>query len=50
MINPEIHSQGYPNSYYFVTLKYKLQYPSLEGKLATQVCAIGGEETRRIDV
>lgn len=37
-----VHTDNYPESYYFSTLKYNHKYPVLESELTADVCIIGG--------
>ncbi|MEW6982496.1 NAD(P)/FAD-dependent oxidoreductase [Colwelliaceae bacterium 6471] len=37
-----IHTNNYPNSYYFASLNNKDDYPSLSESISTDICVIGG--------
>jgi len=37
-----VHTENYPDSYYFASLKYQNDYPSLKESIETDVCIVGG--------
>lgn len=42
MLNPQTHSDTYPDSYYHATLNDKAGFPQAKGNHQTKVCVIGG--------
>ena len=40
-LNPSIHSDQHPDSYYFATLRYQRSYPQLQQVIAVDTCIIG---------
>ncbi len=39
---PNLHTDQYPPSYYFSSLKYPQEYPSLTDSISVDICIIGG--------
>ena len=37
-----IHTDTYPNSYYFSSLNYQTAYPRLEESINADICIVGG--------